>query len=67
MKNYLTRQELAELIGYSVKTLETHKEQFPNYIKRGNIRNAKVLYPINEVKKWLEKNGMKELIEKLEN
>ena len=67
MKNYLTRQELASLIGYSSKTLETHREQFPKYIKRGNIRNAKVLYPIAEVKKWLERNGMEELLQKLDD
>ena len=67
MKEYLTRQELAELLNYSIASLNKFPKQFPKFIKRGGKRNGLALYPVNEVEKWLKEKQMPELIKQLKN
>jgi len=64
-KEFLTREELAQLLGYKPQTLAKLPEQFPKFIKRGGKPNGLALYPVPEVKKWLDKNNMASLLEKI--
>ena len=66
-KEFLTREELAKLLGYKPQTLAKLPEQFPKFIKRGNKPNGLALYPIEEIKHWLKVKGLNNLIQKLDD
>ena len=51
----LSKKELSQTLGISVRTLNTRISQnmdIPAYIK-GNARNAKIIFPIAEVAKYM--------------
>ncbi|MDR0467836.1 MAG: helix-turn-helix domain-containing protein [Campylobacteraceae bacterium] len=56
-KNGLSPREASRYLGLSVPTLQRLKREglSPAYIKIGE-KNSKVIYPIKELDKWLEKN-----------
>ena len=64
-KAYLTRRELAEILGYSVTTLARFKDDFPKYIYSKG-QKGKALYPIDEVKKWAKEHAKTEILKTLE-
>lgn len=60
-KVYLTRKELAKLLGYSPFTLAKFKSMFPPCIySKGNT--GKALYPVEEIIKWAEENKLKHVV-----
>ena len=56
-KNCLTPREAAVYLGLSLPTLHRLKREglSPAFVKIGD-RNSRVIYPIKELDKWLEKN-----------
>ncbi len=51
----ISKQELSQELGISVRTLNTRISQnmgIPAYIK-GNTRNSKIMFPIAEVAKYM--------------
>ncbi len=65
MKAYLSRKELAELLGYSTYMLAKFKDKFPEFIySAGN--KGKALYPVEAVKKWAKRNGKLEILKTLD-
>ncbi len=55
-KMVLSKKELAECLGLGVSTVSKLKSQgygLPNYKKLGNSRNARVVFPISEVARFL--------------
>ncbi|MDR0467539.1 MAG: helix-turn-helix domain-containing protein [Campylobacteraceae bacterium] len=56
-KNGLTPREASVYLGLSLPTLQRLKREglSPAFVKIGE-RNSRVIYPIKELDKWLEKN-----------
>jgi len=55
-KMALSKKELAECLGLGVSTVSKLMSQgygLPNYKKLGNSRNARVVFPISEVARFL--------------
>ena len=55
-KSTLTKQELANELGMSVSSINTYickGEGIPEYIKVGNAKNGKVLFPVVNVVDYL--------------
>jgi len=54
-KKFLTPKEVQEVYGLNHRTLANLRwlKRGPAYVKLGK----QVLYPIEEVEKWIEKNG----------
>ncbi len=55
-KSTLTKKELADELGMSVSSINTYigkGEGIPEYIKVGNAKNGKVLFPIVNVVDYL--------------
>ena len=55
-KSTLTKQELANELGMSVSSINTYigkGEGIPEYIKVGNAKNGKVLFPVVNVVSYL--------------
>lgn len=55
-KSTLTKKELADELGISVSSINTYickGEGIPQYIKIGNAKNGKVLFPIANVVDYL--------------
>ncbi len=55
-KTAINKQEYASEIGVSVSTVDNHiskKEGVSNYIKLGSSKNARIIFPIEEVAKFL--------------
>ncbi|WP_152183446.1 helix-turn-helix transcriptional regulator [Sulfurimonas indica] len=52
----LSKQELAQELGMGLSTVSKLMAEgygLPNYIKVGNSKNSRVLFPIDEVAKFL--------------
>ncbi len=64
-KAYLTRQELAKLLGYAPTTLAKLKDEFPKFIYSKGER-GKTLYPVEAVKEWAKKHGKTEVLKTLD-
>ena len=62
---YLTRKQLADLLGYSVSTLARFKNEFPPFIYSADDK-GKALYPVEAVKRWAKKNGKTEILKTLD-
>ena len=57
-KSVINKKEYANENGISVSTVDSHiakNEGVAKYIKLGNSKNAKILFPIIEVAKFLSK------------
>lgn len=56
-REFLTPKELADLLGLSPITLAVWRSRRvgPPYIKLGDGKSAKVLYPADKLEAWLEK------------
>lgn len=57
-KSVISKKEYANENGISVSTVDNHiakNEGVAKYIKLGNSKNAKILFPIIEVAKFLSK------------
>lgn len=55
-KSTLTKKELADELGISVSSINTYigkGEGLPEYIKVGNAKNGKVLFPVVNVVDYL--------------
>jgi hypothetical protein len=55
-KSTLTKKELADELGMSVSSINTYigkGEGIPQYIKVGNAKNGKVLFPVVNVVDYL--------------
>ena len=65
-KAYLTRQELAKLLGYAPTTLAKLKDNFPVFIYSKGSK-GKALYPIESIKEWAQKKGKTEILKALED
>ncbi|MEA2017531.1 MAG: hypothetical protein U9N59_03700 [Campylobacterota bacterium] len=55
-KSTLTKKELADELGMSVSSINTYigkGEGIPEYIKVGNAKNGKVLFPVANVVDYL--------------
>ena len=55
-KAALSKKECAGEIGISVSTIDTYiskNDGMPNYIKLGSSKNARIIFPIEEVAKFL--------------
>ena len=63
---YLTRKQLANLMGYSVSTLARFKDAFPPFIYSKGAK-GKALYPVDGIKKWAQKKGKTEILKALED
>jgi predicted DNA-binding transcriptional regulator AlpA len=61
---YLTPKQVAQLTGFSVKTLERyrHRGLGPPYVKV----NRSIRYLVSDVREWMENGGKLDQAEKLE-
>ena len=57
VKRFFTRKEAATYLGLSKRTLDTlaWKKKGPSFIRLGR----KVLYPIEELDRWVEEQGVR--------
>ena len=55
-KSTLTKNEVAKELGIGLTTLDKHMAEgmnLPKYLKMGNSKNSRVVFPIVEVAKYL--------------
>lgn len=61
-KQTLTKIEMAQELGVALSTLSNYLasgRNLPNYIKLGEAKNARVLFPLREVADFLSQNLIK--------
>ena len=58
-KDLVTSKDLAEYLGVTEGTVRNWRSlnQGPPYVKMGKLRNSKIRYDMNVVKKWLTKHS----------
>ena len=58
MQNYINKNQLKDYLGVSLSTIDRKLNELP-HIKWGNARKSRVLFPVEQIEKYLEDNSHK--------
>jgi Mn-dependent DtxR family transcriptional regulator len=57
MKEYISKNDLAKSLGISLTTINRKLKELPSY-KLGKYRQSRVIFPLDEVNKYLERHSL---------
>jgi predicted DNA-binding transcriptional regulator AlpA len=56
--NFISKNDLAKSLGISLSTIDRKLNELPT-IKLGNARQSRVIFPLDEVNKYLERHSVR--------
>ena len=56
--NFISKNDLAKSLGISISTVDRKLNELSG-VKLGNHRQSRVIFPLDEVKKYLEKHSLR--------
>ena len=57
IREYISKNDLAKSLGISLTTINRKLKELPSY-KLGTARQSRVIFPLDEINKYLERHSL---------